>query len=92
MILAVSHAFLLHISEPKRMLQKMVNSVVNGGKIICFEPHWISGMSSYYIEGYEQSQIVQLGILQKLFEESTNKLGMMEILVQKSLNIFPSWV
>ena len=27
------------------------------------------------IEGYEQSQIVPLGILQKLFEESTNKTG-----------------
>jgi 2-polyprenyl-3-methyl-5-hydroxy-6-metoxy-1,4-benzoquinol methylase len=73
--IAVSHAFLLHMSEPKKMLQKMVNSVVNGGKIICFEPHWISGMSSYYIDGYEQSQIVQLGILQKLFEEGPKQTG-----------------
>jgi len=72
---AVCHAFLLHIAEPKRMLQKMVNSVVNGGKIICFEPHWISAMSSYNIDGYEQSQFVQLGILQKLFEESTKQTG-----------------
>lgn len=73
--LAVSHAFLLHMSEPKKMLRKMVNSVVNGGKIICFEPHWISNLSSYYIDGYEQSQIVQLGILQKLFEEDTKQTG-----------------
>ncbi|MDI2588687.1 methyltransferase domain-containing protein [Psychrobacillus sp. NEAU-3TGS] len=68
--IAVCHAFLLHISEPQKMLQIMVNSIVNDGKIICFEPHWISGMSSYELGGYEQSQIVPLGILQKLFEES----------------------
>ncbi|MEC1177207.1 methyltransferase domain-containing protein [Metasolibacillus meyeri] len=69
--IAVCHAFLLHISEPKKMLQRMVNAIANDGKIICFEPHWISGMSSYKLEGYKQSQIVPLGILQKLFEEST---------------------
>ncbi|MFJ8067148.1 methyltransferase [Psychrobacillus sp. NPDC096426] len=73
--IAVCHAFLLHMSEPQKMLQRMVNSIVNDGKIICFEPHWISGMSSYELGGYEQSQIVPLGILQKLFEESTNKTG-----------------
>ena len=73
--IAVCHAFLLHMSEPKKMLQTMVSSVVNNGKIICFEPHWISGMSSYELGGYEQSQIVPLGTLQKLFEEGTNKTG-----------------
>ncbi len=73
--IAVCHAFLLHMSEPKTILKKMVNSIVNGGKIICFEPHWISGMSSYELGGYEHSKIVPLGILQKLFEKSTNKTG-----------------
>lgn len=73
--IAVCHAFLLHMSEPKTILEKMIKSVVNEGKIICFEPHWISGMSSFSIKGYEQSQIVQLGILQKLFEESVGKTG-----------------
>lgn len=73
--IAVCHAFLLHMSEPKRMLQRMIDSIVNDGKIICFEPHWISGMSSYELAGYEQSQIVPLGILQKLFEGSKNKTG-----------------
>lgn len=73
--IAVCHAFLLHMSEPKRMLQKMVKSVVNTGKIICFEPHWISNMSSYYVSGYEQTQIIKLGILQKLFEEDVKQKG-----------------
>ncbi|AWE07291.1 methyltransferase [Lysinibacillus sp. 2017] len=73
--IAICHAFLLHMSEPQKVLKKMVNSIANGGKIICFEPHWISGMSSYELGGYEQSQIVPLGVLQKLFEKSKNING-----------------
>ncbi|QTD41835.1 methyltransferase domain-containing protein [Sporosarcina sp. Te-1] len=73
--IAVSQAFLLHMSEPKKILRKMVNSVVDGGKIICFEPHWIAGMSSYYLDGFDQSQIVQLGMLQKLYEEGAKQTG-----------------
>lgn len=73
--IAVCHAFLLHMSKPKTLLQSMVNSIVNNGKIICFEPHWISGMSSYELEGYKQSQIVPLQNLQRLFEERTKETG-----------------
>ncbi|WP_391209301.1 methyltransferase domain-containing protein [Psychrobacillus sp. L4] len=72
---AICHAFILHMSEPKRMLQKMVDAVVKEGRIICFEPHWISNMSSYYLQDHEQSHILQLGILQKLFEEDANRNG-----------------
>lgn len=73
--IAVCHAFLLHMFEPKKMLQTMIDAIVNNGKIICFEPHWISSMSSYELEGHEQSQFVPLGVLQKLFEENSGKDG-----------------
>ena len=73
--IAICHAFLLHMSDPKKTLKKMINAIVNDGKIICFEPHWISGMSSYELDGYDQSQIVPLGVLQKLFEKPTNING-----------------
>ncbi|MEK5057978.1 methyltransferase [Paenibacillus sp. FSL H7-0326] len=66
--IAMSHAFLLHIAEPSIILQRMIDSVVDSGRVICFEPHWISNMSNYYFEGQEQSDIIQLGILQRLFE------------------------
>jgi len=49
--IAICHAFLLHMSSPKTMLQKMIHSIKKGGKIICFEPHWISNMSSYSLDG-----------------------------------------
>ncbi|MBG9837963.1 MULTISPECIES: class I SAM-dependent methyltransferase [Bacillus] len=73
--IAICHAFLLHMSSPKTMLQKMMYSVKKGGKIICFEPHWISNMSSYVLDGEEQSEIIQLGVLQKLFESDTKRNG-----------------
>ncbi|RAN80302.1 class I SAM-dependent methyltransferase [Bacillus sp. SRB_331] len=73
--IAVSHAFLLHMNSPKTMLQKMINSIKEGGKIICFEPNWISNMSSYMLDRLIQSEIIQLGILQKLFEEDAHRSG-----------------
>lgn len=53
----------------------MIRSVVNEGNIICFEPHWISNMSSYNLSEYDQSEIIQLGFLQKLFEEDAKRSG-----------------
>ncbi|PFN86546.1 methyltransferase [Bacillus thuringiensis] len=73
--IAICHAFLLHMSSPKMILQKMIHSVKSGGKIICFEPHWISNMSSYTLDGENQSEIIQLGILQNLFESDTQRSG-----------------
>ncbi|WP_460283211.1 class I SAM-dependent methyltransferase [Bacillus luti] len=73
--IAICHAFLLHMNLPKMMLEKMIQSIKYGGKIICFEPHWISNMSSYVLDGEEQSKIIQLGILQKLFESDTMRNG-----------------
>lgn len=73
--IAICHAFLLHMSSPKTMLQKMMHSVKNGGKIICFEPHWISNMSSYFLDGENQSEIIRLGTLQNLFESDTQRSG-----------------
>ncbi|HDR8184351.1 TPA: class I SAM-dependent methyltransferase [Bacillus thuringiensis] len=73
--IAICHAFLLHMSSPKTMLQKMIRSVKRNGKIICFEPHWISNMSSYSLGGENQSEIIRLGALQKLFESDTQRSG-----------------
>ncbi|PGO57116.1 methyltransferase domain-containing protein [Bacillus thuringiensis] len=73
--IAIYHAFLLHMTTPETMLQKMIHSVKSGGKIICVEPHWISNMSSYTLDGENQSEIIQLGILQNLFESDTQRNG-----------------
>lgn len=73
--IAICHAFLLHMTKPVEILQKMINSVVDNGRIICFETHWIANMSNYSIDGVDQSKVIQLGILQKLFEEDSRQNG-----------------
>ncbi|PGB01241.1 methyltransferase domain-containing protein [Bacillus toyonensis] len=73
--IAICHAFLLHMITPKMMLEKKIHSIKKGGKIICFEPHWISNMSSYVLDGENQSEIIKLGALQKLFEKDTQRNG-----------------
>ncbi|PGO32421.1 methyltransferase [Bacillus cereus] len=73
--IAICHAFLLHMSSPKTMLEKMIHSIKQGGKIICFEPHWMSNMSSYVLGGENQSEIIQLGVLQRLFERDIQRNG-----------------
>ena len=73
--IAISHAFLLHMSEPRVILEKMIGSVVAGGRIICFEPHWIANMASYALDGTEHSSIMKLGVLQKLYEQAARESG-----------------
>lgn len=73
--LAVCHALLLHLSDAKSLLQKMRDSVKDEGMVICFEPHWIANMSNYSLDGTDQSQVIRLGILQKLFENDSKSSG-----------------
>lgn len=73
--IAMCHAFLLHLNKPENILQKMVQSVKHQGRMICFEPHWIANMANYRFEGLDQSRIIPLGILQKLFEKDCDQRG-----------------
>ncbi|MEJ3718150.1 class I SAM-dependent methyltransferase [Paenibacillus polymyxa] len=73
--IAVSHAFLLHMPNPKSILQKMVDFVEDNGMVICFEPHWIGNMANYYLDGIEQSNVIKLGILQELYERDHKRTG-----------------
>jgi SAM-dependent methyltransferase len=73
--IAVCHALLLHLSDAKNLLQKMSDSVMDGGMLIGFEPHWIANMSNYSLNGSDQSEVIRLGILQKLFENDSKNNG-----------------
>ncbi|MCM3273469.1 class I SAM-dependent methyltransferase [Paenibacillus elgii] len=73
--IAMCHAFLLHVTDPVKMLQKMIDSVVDGGRVIAFEPNWTANMSSISMDGLQQSQMIPLGTLQKLYEEDFNRTG-----------------
>ncbi|SMF87791.1 Methyltransferase domain-containing protein [Paenibacillus uliginis N3/975] len=73
--IAICHAFLLHMTDSRKIVQKMIDHVFDNGKVICFEPHWIANSSNYYVDSLDQSQYIRLGILQKLFEEDSRLNG-----------------
>jgi SAM-dependent methyltransferase len=73
--IAMCHAFLLHMSDSKKVLQKMIDCVLDDGMVICFEPHWIANLSNYNLDELEQSKVIKLGILQSLYEEDFKRNG-----------------
>lgn len=73
--IALCHAFLLHMKNPRNILQKMIESVLDGGRVICFEPHWIANTANYGFDEIQHSEVVRLGILQKLYEASAKDSG-----------------
>jgi hypothetical protein len=53
----------------------MIDSVVDGGKVICIESNWVACMAGYQVDGIEQSDIVDVGLLQRLFERDASQYG-----------------
>ncbi|MCC3371666.1 class I SAM-dependent methyltransferase [Cohnella sp. REN36] len=72
---ALCHAVLLHLEDPKATLRSMIERVKPGGKVLVFEPHWISSMANQWLEGTSMPDVVPLGILQKLFERDAERTG-----------------
>ncbi|GIP37126.1 methyltransferase [Paenibacillus sp. J31TS4] len=73
--LAVSHTFLMHMKQPKEVLLRMIDSVSSGGLVACFEANWIANSANFYADGIEQSELIPLGFLQRLFEGDTRRDG-----------------
>ncbi|ASS65491.1 MULTISPECIES: methyltransferase domain-containing protein [unclassified Paenibacillus] len=73
--IALCHAFLLHMPNPEKIIGKMIASVVDSGMVIAFEPHWIANSANFHLDGHPQSSVVQLGMLQKLYERDAAGSG-----------------
>ncbi|MBB3110266.1 SAM-dependent methyltransferase [Paenibacillus phyllosphaerae] len=73
--MAVSHAVVMHMEQPNSMLQRMIDCVVPGGRVACFESHWIANAANQHVDGHEQSDLVQLGALQRLYEADARRTG-----------------
>jgi len=73
--ISICHALLLHMSDPITTLRNMIACTAHLGRIICFEPHWIANMASFQLLETAQSSIVQLGALQRLFEQDAQQYG-----------------
>ena len=64
--IAVCQTLLQHIPAPKRILEKMKASVVDGGRVICVEIDVITAIATQYFQGIKQSEILNLSNFQKL--------------------------
>ncbi|WP_179281034.1 bifunctional 2-polyprenyl-6-hydroxyphenol methylase/3-demethylubiquinol 3-O-methyltransferase UbiG [Paenibacillus sp. XY044] len=72
---AVSHAVLMHRSNPLQLLAKMAGCVKDGGTVICYEPHGCASMASYYFADVLSTEVMPLGPLQKLHEQDALRTG-----------------
>lgn len=71
--LAICQCVLVHISSPKTILKKMMESVIPGGKVICIEPNWAFTNMGVYRHGMEVYSYEDAGTHQKLHDYSLQK-------------------
>lgn len=71
----ICQTLLMHIPEPERMLQRMINTAAPGGLIVCIETNWNVGNAAMYIDGLDIDGYCNLGLLSKLWkkERTDNK-------------------
>lgn len=67
--IAVCQTVLQHIPNPKIILEKMKDSVVENGSVICVEIDTITAIATAYFHGIRQSEILNLTNYQKLVEK-----------------------
>jgi len=71
--LAICQCVLVHIPSPKSVLEKMVQSVVPGGRVICIEPNWAFTNMGVYRHGMEVYSYEDAGTHQKLYDYGVQK-------------------
>jgi len=65
--IAICHTVLQHIPDSIRVMEKMRDSVVAGGKVICIEVDRNLANAALYFHGVDYSRLNNLGVLQKLW-------------------------
>jgi len=70
----ICQALLMHIPQPERMLQRMIDAAVPGGLVICVEPNWNITNASIYVDGLDIDGS-NLGLLAKLWSAERARGG-----------------
>ncbi len=73
--LVVCQAFLMHITRPEYILDKMINATLDGGLVICIETNWNVGNAAMYIDGLDIDGYCNLGLLSKLWKREKSEQG-----------------
>ena len=73
---AICKTVLQHITDAITILEKMRDSVVPGGKVICMECDRNIANAMMYFDGIDYERLNNLGVLQKLWFEDFRRSGM----------------
>lgn len=73
--LAVCHAVLVHVDDPKAILGRMVRCTKPGGRVICIEPHRDAYLGGLYVHEMDAMKVKSPTITQKLREMDRVRTG-----------------
>lgn len=73
--IAICQTLLIHIPNPIMALEKMVQSVVTGGRVICIEPNWAFTYVGTYKHGMPVYSYADWGVYQKFFDIEVQRGG-----------------
>lgn len=73
--LVICQAFLMHLPEPDKMVQKMIDTAVDGGLIVCIDSNWNVCNAAMYIDGLDVDGNCNLGLLAKLWKKEKEVYG-----------------
>lgn len=67
--ISICQALLMHVPDSQIIVEKMRDSVVKDGKVICIEINWNIANAALFLDGLDTDGFCNLGILQKLWVE-----------------------
>ncbi len=73
--LAMCQALLLHLTNPKETISRMIRCTKPGGKVVCLEPHRNGFLANHIIHELDITKTRNPTILQKLWEEDRLQTG-----------------
>lgn len=73
--IAVCQALLLHMSDPKVVLSRMIRCAKPGGKVVCIEPHRNAFLANQIVHELDINKTKNPTILQKLWEADRLRTG-----------------
>lgn len=73
--IAICQTVLQHIPESIKILEKMRDSVLAGGRVICIEVDRNLANAAMYFDGVDYKRLINLGILQKLWLNDLKNSG-----------------
>lgn len=71
----ICQAFLMHLQNPEQMIQKMIDTAVTGGLIVCIDSNWNVANAAMYVDGLDMDGNCNLGLLAKLWKQEKITYG-----------------